>query len=334
MFIKRPTRLKTGSKKYSLIGNDGKVIRDPRIDQINQELAAGVSRDILELRMQAVLKSYKPARLPEELLSLSNERLVLRCHEAKIRKKPDLAYPDGLKQRLLSCAKAMGDISIESGSTEDLYACTSKIKDRSRRFEVIRGINELLKYAGRAERLYNPTPKASSRVSFITVKDFVTKSQSLTEEARAVFGALFASSCRWGELPMAMPIGDKQLLVAEQLDDVGVVRATKNKKERHTLVLRPLSQYLKQYLALPQGEKDRIRLSSYNHYYRLCKKSLGIRIHDLRHSYAVALRAAGIATSSIADFIGDTEKVAKERYLRHGASTEEIEHLWKRFGDE
>jgi integrase len=328
-FIKRPGK---GRATYALIGPDKKTISDPRIDAINADLAAGMARDILEQRMRAVLDSYKPAKAPKAMLAVANQRLVLRCHEAKLREKVHLARPDDLKQRLLSCAAALGNVSIESASKDELLRALATIKSPSRRFEIARGINELLKYANRAERIYNPPIRQSSRVAFISIKDFKEKILSVPAPYHLVLGALFATGCRWGELPLAESVNGVAVLVAEQVRNDGTLGPTKNKKERHALILEPLQVWWEEYSKLLYEEKNKLRLEGYNIAYRLCKTRLGIRIHDLRHSYAVALRSYGFNTGQIAEFIGDTEQVCKERYLRHGRTEEELTRLRKLFG--
>lgn len=325
MFIKRPGSRR---KSYALVGDDGKTIPDPRIDEINKDLRAGVPKDTLELRLKAVLRSFKPQ--DTYLISQSNQQLVERCHKAKLLQK-HLSDPDSLKSRLTHCAKYAGELSLLECSKEDLYEVVARVSNPSRRFEVIRGLNELLLFANRGFKLKNVRKHQSSRVSFIEVDDFKKKVLTLPVDYQILFGAYIATGCRWGELPLA-EIGKKSVFIEEQLCDDGTVGITKNKKQRVSPILPPLLDYVVRYNKFSQEKKNELRLNHYYKCYALCKKVLGIRIHDLRHSYAIAWRKAGATTSQIADYIGDTEEACKKHYLKHGLTVDEIEQAWKLFG--
>lgn len=327
MYIKRPGKVR---KSYALIGDDGGTVKDPRIDQINEDLRAGVPRDVLEARMKALLRSFKPIE-DAPLLLAANEHLVERRHRDKLLKKPDLARPEELRKKLLSAVGMLGPLPLESASDSEIYAVTSKIKQPERRFEVLRGINELLKYLGRPT-LYNPPIQRSSRVAFIEVEAFKRKAIELPHETQIVLGALLATGCRWGELPLAENnnMGVPCIHIEEQITAEGITRRTKNKKARDVVILKSMISYWERYSALPAATKKDIRLNKYNSTYLKCKKVLGIRIHDLRHSYAVALRKAGISVLRIAEMIGDTEDVCRKRYLRHGLTEDEITDIWKK----
>jgi hypothetical protein len=318
MYIKRP---RADRRSYAIVGKDGKTIKDPRIDKINEDLHKGVARDLLELRLEEVLNSLKPKVIQVPLAHV-NALLVEDCHRKKSRKRP-LADPQQMLSRLMSCARAVGNVSIAEATEDQLYEAIDYIKDPSRRFEVIRGINELLIFSKRPFTLFNIKVKKSKRVGYIELPNFQRKVLELKETEQAVFGTLFAIGCRWGELPVAR-FFEKTAYITEQLDKKGVIRGRKNSSESAPPYVIELIKYINHYRNLPQEQKNDIRLNQYNRYYRLSKTMFGIRLHDFRHSYAIQKRKEGYLTSQIAKFIGDTEQACKDHYLNHGLTEEEI----------
>lgn len=324
MNVKRP---RSDRKSYALIDAHGKTVKDPRLDAINADLRAGVAPDILEARVRALLDTYRPKRTP---ISLANERIVEACHEHKLAVKPDLVDPDGLKQRLHRAAEALGAISVAEADERALYRALQHIKSPSQRYEIRRGVNELLLFLKRGFKLANPVPQRPDEVVFIRAAEFIAKARDLQPHYRATLGALFATGCRWAELPVAV-VADGASRVSKQLKPGNVLALTKNKKARTAPIIPGLSQYLDEYLKLDKSTRYALCLSNHKRVYYACKKVLGIRIHDLRHSYAVEWGSVGASTAEIARYIGDTESVAERHYRNYCATPDEIKRALDRW---
>jgi len=327
MFIKRPG---SGRNSFALVGNDGKTITDPRINQINADLKAGVARDLLEARMRQVLASYQTRE--ESVLHISNEKLALACHAYKLKKKPHLTRPDMLKRRLLHGVAKLGNLSLQEATEDQLLTCLAKYKG-SRRHEITRVVNELLKFAKRSIHLANPRPPRPEEVTYIRLAEFVGRLSKISDPHYKLYlASLFATGCRFAELPMIQVRPDGSgFTVKSQIREDGTVGLTKNRKSRAAPILPPLKQYVLEFSRLPLETRRALRLEHYNRIYRLCKVVLGVRLHDLRHSYAVEWGAVGTTTVEIADYIGDTPEVCKDRYLNYCALPEVIERAVSRF---
>lgn len=325
MFIKRPNSYRAS---YALIGRDGKTRFDPRIDAINRDLKAGFPIDLLESRVKAVLASF---RLPQTPISMSNEALVNRCHTAKLKMKTDLADPDNLKYRLMRAAEAVGEVSILEASEDSLYNAFKGPLTASQTYELRRGINELLKFAGRPIKLYNPRPKMADEIVYIRIEDFSRLENKLKRHHAVYLGALFATGCRFAELPVA-GLTQEQADVRFQLKPNNPKAPTKNKKKRIAPVLPPLNGYVEDYLKLPKELRYSMCLTNHKQLLYQCKKALGVKIHDLRHSYAVEWTLKGCTVQEVALYIGDTEEVTQLHYRPQMAVAEQISRAlskWK-----
>ena len=324
MFIKKPIG---GRRTYALIGNDGKTLQDPRVEAVTADLAAGVSRDLLDARMRAIRDSFKAPRTP---LSISNEKLVHELHRKKLQKKPDLVDPDGLLKRLLRAAEYLGNVSVREASEEEIYSALSQIKSQARRYETRRAVNEMLKYCRRPFSLYNPVPDRPDEIAFIRITDFLERTKNMRKDYRTILGALFASGCRWSELPVAA-LGDGQVTVSRQLKPGPTLGPTKNKKSRAAPILPPLQRFVDEYRRMEREERYSACLSNHKRIYYACKKALGVRLHDLRHSYCVEWGAKGCSTADLAQYIGDTEEVTERHYRNYCLTSDAVTRALKRW---
>jgi hypothetical protein len=323
VFIKRPRKGERNT--YALVIN-GKTFHDPRIDAVNKDYAAGRPEYECLARMKAIRDSFKAKSA--DLLP-SNEAIVQELHNKKLAANPHLSRPDDLLGRLLSAVRQVGDLPLREASTGQIIMSIKHVTDPSRRFEVIRAINEVLKFTGRADLIKNRTVPVSSRVGFISVADFKRSVVRLPQDYQLVLGALFATGARFGELPLA-EITDASVFIKAQIKDDGSVGRTKNKKARRSPVLPPLQRFSKAYSALPVEAKRALRLEHYDRLYGACKRTLGIRIHDLRHSYAMEWKEVGMSFATIGGYIGDTEGAVR-KYLQHAASDEMVDFAIQRY---
>jgi integrase len=317
LFIKRPS---AHSGKYSLMGPNG-VIHDERIDNINHDLSKGVARDELEARMRVVRDSFKPKKLE---LSFTNMRLVEECHAKKLIRKPDLADPYALKRGLIRGAEAMGLMSIKDATEDQIWEAIKGVTQPGRRYHTIRAINELLRFANRDLRLHNPNPKPE-HIRYIEIDAFLKAVPKMDDLVATYLGALFASGCRYGEMPIALPRG-AGITIMGQIRRKGDWRVTKNgAKTREALLIPSLKPYAVRLNALGRDAAIGVRLSLYPLIRKQCREHLNVKIHDLRHSYAVYMAKAGFELPHIARWIGDTEQVCKDHYSSFCPSNQEME---------
>jgi integrase len=326
MFIKRPGK---DRKSYAIVDDEGRTIKDPRIDQVNADRAAGLgSADLWEARLREVMGELRPKREPAPLyaLSLVNAQLVERWHAIKVmmRDEPH-ADPENLKQRLLRGAGALGELSIQGASEDQILMALSKVKG-AKKHDIVRAVNELLKYAKRGFSI--PNPARERDIVFIRPAQFLQLERG--GDYKVVLGALFATGCRWAELPLATS-KDGGISVRRQIRKDGSVGKTKNKRERLSPILPPLLTYWEEYSSWSEHNKRKMRFDLYNRAYGFCKRKLGVRLHDLRHSYAVEWLASGFSMSEVAKFIGDTEEACQRHYAPFTAQPDEIERAIARY---
>ena len=329
MFIKRPGK---GRKSYAIVDDEGRTIKDPRIDQINADRAAGLgSADLWEARLREVMRAIRPARrAPLYAVSRVNQQLVERRHAIKMAARPEpYADPENLRQRLMRGAGALGETSILEASQDQIILALAKVKGPERH-DIVRAINELLKFAGRGFSIPNPRGERED-IEFIRPDQFIALKVDLEfQDIALMLGALFATGCRWAELPLATE-KDGGVSVRKQLRRDGRPGKTKNKRERLSPILPPLLTYWQEYVKWSAHKKREMRFELYNRAYNYCKRELGIRPHDLRHSYAVDWLASGFSMSEVAKFIGDTEEACQRHYAPFTAQPDEIQRAIARY---
>lgn len=327
MFIKRPSLKR---RSYAIVGPDGKTMSDPRIEAVNADLRAGMPRDLLEARMQQILNSLRPTPVVRYEPSVSNLLLVQKCME----RKTDIVRRKDAEASLRRGAGLVGEVDLRTASLEEVEAALRPVKKKSRR-DVIRAVNELLIFAGRPFTIPNPLTHSVDDIAHIRITDFQAKAVKLAEQNQVIaltLGALFASGCRWGELPLArLTLDSVGVHVSKQYRRDGTMGPTKNKRTRISPLLPPLSAYFMKYQELSPVERKDIRLRLEKRAYLICKKVLGIRTHDLRHSYAIEWGGAGFSMSEVAKFIGDTEEATARHYLPFSATPDEVSRAVLRF---
>lgn len=328
MFIKRPRK---DRQSYAIVDEDGRTIKDPRIDQVNADRAAGLgSADLWEARLREIIRAMRPARrAPLYAVSRVNQQLVERRHAIKMAARSEpYADPENLRQRLMRGAGALGETSILEASQDQIILALAKVKGPERH-DIVRAVNELLKFAGRGFSI--PNPRHEREVEFIRLDQFLAlKLEQEDQDLALTLRALFATGCRWGELPIAKTKGSG-VYIKGQIKRDGKFWKTKNKKKRESPILPPLLTYWQEYESWPEWKRREMRLDGYNRAYNFCKKYVGVRIHDLRHSYAVEWLASAFSMSEVARYIGDTEETCARHYAPFTAQSDEIERAIARY---
>jgi integrase len=326
LFIKRPGP--GGRASYAIIGWDGKTVRDSRIDSVNKDLRSGRALDSLEQRMGLILASLRPK---ERLVSDTNAKVIEDLHSWKCKRKPLNVDNDNLKYPLLRAAEFLAEISLHTSSEDQILTKLSLINDPGQRYRTAKALNEMLAFLKRDFRIYNPKPPRPEEIVFIRIATFLQKlPELLNPDWQLYLAGLFATGCRLGELPTVKYDGHAAH-IARQVDSKGRIRVTKNKVSRTAPLLPPLTAQVEQLKRLGVQRITQIRMEEYSGMYKAFKKVFGLRLHDLRHSYAVEWGAVGASTSDIARYIGDTEEVCRRHYRNYCAVPDEILRAVERF---
>jgi integrase len=183
----------------------------------------------------------------------------------------------------------------------------------SRRFEVLRVVNELMAFLNKP-KIENPRPVHREEVTYVPKDVFLAKLPELPEPYQLYLASLYATGCRFAELPKVTVEGD-WAFVARQIHPNGQEWVTKNGKKRHTPILPELKPFIMAFKALPEKTQATLRLEDYNRLYGACTRLYGHSIHTLRHSFAITCALEGRTVEEIAGWIGDTVEVTRKHYL-------------------
>jgi integrase len=314
MYIKRPGN---GRASYSIIGRDGKTVADPRIEAVNRDLSSS-PRDELEERMQRILDDYrtKQQRLP---LSHCNLRLATEVHKQTL-VDTKLVRPEWDRYILNRAAQLLGNRSIHTVTKIEIGEAIAHLSPGGR-YHVVGAMNRMLRAAGRDFTLRNKQPTRIGDPPHLKPRELKSVLNGLIPAHQLTIGALFATGCRWGELPVAEfhPTGAH---IRKQLLDSGKIGPPKNKHPRTTRYIEALSPFVSAYASLPAEHRRSLRLTT--SVYKAFKRrtsSLGMNdgkglcLHHLRHSYVIEQRAQGVDLPLIAEYIGDDYRTMKEHYL-------------------
>lgn len=315
-FIKRPNGQR---KHYGLVGPNGKAVYDERVDAVNRDLDRGVARDILETRMREIRDSFK-RRMP---LDADNLKLANACHNYKVIKKgKHLSRPEAAKGRLMQAVAAMASVSLLTATEEAILTQLATVPERSK-YHVRGAVNELLAYAKRSLRIFNPSPARPDEIVFVRINEFQAAMKDVPPDYRDYLGALFATGCRMGELPRARLSGESAYIPA-QLLRTGKTGPTKNRIKRVAPIIPPLRAYTERISQWAPEKLDMVRLENENDMRKALRGALDIKIHDLRHSYCVEHAAKGANVFELADYIGDTVEVCKRHYRPYCLQDEQV----------
>lgn len=250
-----------------------------------------------------------------------NDQLVYRLHAEKLKKwrKWPLVEPDKLLSRLLFAIKRLPR-SIAVMTNEEIRVHLTSLRLRPcTRFEVVRALNEVLKFIGRTG-ISNPRPARLGEVSYVPMEEFLRKCGTIREDFRIYLGALYACGARFSELP-AVELDGMWARIHVQLRPDRSLGPTKNKTKRSAAILPGLQSFIMAYNALPREVQGDLCIKRYKCIYKAARRVLGANIHTLRHSYAIECFKAGRTVAEVANWIGDSEEVTKEYYIGYLKNT-------------
>lgn len=319
-FIKRPG---SGRKSFALVGPDGKTILDTRIARVNEDLAKGLAIDLLEERMQLILREYQGDRNRPVQTAFGNIELANSVQAWKVSRRP-LRDPYASMAALRRAVEHVGLLSLYTVSEKELLEAVNREPDLFKREYLKRDLNQMLRFIKRDFTLKVTKLKKATVVKFLPFESFIPKAEKVNDETdRLYLRCLFATGCRYGELP-CIHLLETGVVVQYQITRKGEWSVTKNGKQREAPVIPELLPDVKKWLEIEEERRIKIRLERESKMRKACQKEIGLTLHDLRHCYAIRWRQHGFTPGQIAEFIGDTEEVCREHYLRFGGDSDAV----------
>jgi integrase len=330
--IRRPAGAR---KTYGLTDPGRKAVEDARIDRVNEDLMAGVSRDLLEARMRQIKADYDKTVVIPELNNLENSRAAeeyLAHHFSERLTRRPHAYRWDILQAVREC----GTLSLYTVSQKELQAHINKklLHTPLRHRRTAARLNAILIYLKRGFALAM-AEDPESEIAYIGLADFKEKILQVKEPHRCLVGAAFATGARLGELfAMEKSKSTGLVYIGRQwsLPEWGDVKGReltvehinkkallKNKKKHYAFIIPELEHFVDEWLKIPEEKKEKMRLQEHisRLTYKQCKKVFNLRFHDMRHSYAVHLGVKGFSTTEIGQFLGDDDKTVRKYYLKY-----------------
>jgi integrase len=142
----------------------------------------------------------------------------------------------------------------------------------------------------------------------------------LPEATRLVAAAMFYTGARPGELFAMRVKSDHVIFIPDQVDRSGASRPTKTLESRDVLVDAKGWKWVQMFLA-------RRSMIARNNRHSTLKKELGIKLYDLRHSFAIHMLNRGLSVSDVALLLGNSVTVCQTYYLGFVAKPESIEAM-------
>jgi integrase len=256
---------------------------------------------------------------------------------------------------------AVGQLPLLTSSREELQKAVDlkfKGKPNLQRRAVDR-LNSLLKHYGRQNARLRKQKEAFEELSYLRPAEFEQVAANISKKLspfRIMCGVAMYTGMRLGEISALTEdfVSERAIRVNYQVDDDGVRRQTKNRKNRTVFVLPDGWKWIRAWLALSEDERRRARFEgrAAQKFRAACRRTFGTRkkegrfwrkyempdrrrdccFHDLRHSYAVALAQRGASLTLVAQSIGDTVRVAEKYYSGFILQEEGLDTLEKLFG--
>lgn len=308
------------------------------LDAVNAQLLAGaLSREAAEKQVRAILAGLYAERdrtLPQDLFHSENLQLLDRYWMNQYQDR-DLVDPGTMKADLRRAVAAVGHLSLLAAGKPELQTALNArfVGKPSLQRRAAARLNQLLHFAGRGFTL-RMVRLARSEPRFLTLDELEQVLPRLPPPMQALARVAWVTGLRVGEAFALTDAALKQdcLLVATQLDVHGVRRETKTRSVRKVAYLHPDGEaWVRQFLALPDAVRAALRTERHSVLMRrACKKAFpGVpakhcHLHDLRHSYAVALVQRGVPISLVAQSLGNSVAVCERYYSGYALVDEGI----------
>lgn len=326
-------RVKTDSDtKYSIVENKS-------LNSIN---ASFLEKKITEAEARSLIRE-----IVNELYKEISAPLMARNHNAKNEAlfeeywtreyaDRDLVDEASIKNDFKRAIQAVGPLSIQSDSKEALQKQIKSSATGNKQRRVVSRINTLLSFCNRPFKL-KKDKEIRTEVAKLSIADFKKVIKFVADpNHKLIFEVAFYTGLRVGEIFAIKPIQikDTHIFVQTQIDRALNNRDTKTRRERKAYVIQDGMSSVKDWVKLAdKNELRNVKLA--NILKEACKKAFPkdkakwIKLHDLRHSYAIHLLSKGVSLSLVAQALGNSVVVCQKHYAGFTLSDEAIETIDK-----
>lgn len=333
-YLKSPTKGNEAAK-FSIIERlpEGRtrLFKSSRLEVINRLFKAGTLH-FEEARLQAkeVLASLRPKVQKPQFLE-SNMKCLKVFWDAEYAHR-DLVSRPAAWNWYLRAISALGNISLTATSQQALQKhLDSRFKGNKHR-SIVAALNPILKMLKTGIKL-RPAREEFVNVRYVNNKelDLILK-EIHDDKMKLLCRVAYSSGLRIGEIFTISQLHwteDKRcfLKVTSQLDERGVIRRPKNRKERTALILSGFEDSVRAWAELSKEDRWPLRQLPHSKILRKAsRKALKREIvfHDLRHSYAIHLASRGVPMHIISQFLGDGLAVVEQYYVGFVATPESV----------
>lgn len=305
-----------------IIRSDGsrttETMKDERITALNALHSRGLkSAAVVELELKAMVKAWHEAeekRRGTIVYNEDNERILEDLWRHRYEDK-DIVSPASARRRLRRGVKFMGPISLVSTDRETLQKLLNRRLKGNRHRAMAAVLNQLLRYAGRDIKLL-PARAERRRINHLTPEEFDRVIKKVKDPVLKLFyAASFATGGRSGEVFALTEVKDGVVYIASQIDEQGLERHTKNRRERSVVVNPKYMAEVEEWIVL-EGKDERRTERLAEALSEASIKAVGrpCTVKDLRHSYAIWLLTQGVSLSLVAQSLGNSIQVCQEYY--------------------
>lgn len=243
-----------------------------------------------------------------------------------------LVDPASMRYDLERAVFAIGNLPLTSASANEMQQALGKLAPNKQRRAVSR-LNQILKFIGRDFQLWKEREEVNE-VRFISISHFTERTCAITEDHPLwhfliLSWVAVSTGLRLGEIFALEPhhLVGRTIKIAGQRDEKFILRKTKNRKDRRTLVLKEGQGWLSKWFAIPDAVKRELRLVCHSRLIGTLLDRKDLCFHDLRHSYAIHLISHGASMTMVAQSLGNSVKVCEQHYVGHMLQDESIEML-------
>jgi integrase len=310
------------------------LLVDERIVAINLAFKAKQKNFTLcELELKNIivdLYTQKKKLFGTHVFNEDNQKVLDTYWESEYANKQNID-PVSAKCDLRRAIEAVGSLSILSASRENLQRQIDSRFKGNRQRRIVARLNQIIKYIKRDIKL-RKAPKERRKVRYLTPSEFQRAIRFINDDdIKALNVVCFCTGARLGEAFAlnALELRGDIVLISKQLDDTGVVRDTKNRRERQALVNPIESALFSRWISLLNKESLRtVKIAKITK--EACRrafpedKSKWCTPHDFRHSYAIWLLSKGVSLSLVAQSLGNSISVCQEYYAGFVLTTDSI----------
>jgi integrase len=238
---------------------------------------------------------------------------------------------DSARHRLEQAMGVMGSRSLLTSSRQEIQnALDAATKDKSPSVQrnLCSALTQLLRFAGRLDIKLEKARKGRRQVAYLTLDQFMKVREHLSPEYRALFGTCFATGARIGEAfgLLRSKLHKRHVYIDCQEDRKFDLRDTKTVEARSAPFIPELKEDVEAWLDI--HEREHMRNVKHCDVLRAAcsaAKVRGVKVHDLRHSYAIHLLGRGVSLSLVAQSLGNSDAVCQEYYAGFVLKPEAVE---------